>query len=610
MSSRGPDVLAPGDGLFQVHGPVPAVEFARRPERGESGVQHLPAVAQRIESPRGARPGHVDRGQGVRVDREVGVEVDETRQAGVPGEIHHLRIATRRPGNDPPFADHDLPGAVHRVAVEDRPAAEHRVLRERRRPQKERRQKTQHQPGHAVASAMLQRRGSPQARRIPSSPMWMPSNEPWCQFQGFTTSNRMPRSAACSRIFSGKSASISTAPGVVNDGPPNPRPVHRFRHRHPELQHVKAVLQHVLKQADARRAGSHHRPVAPEDDVRGHVGRNPVAGTGHDPQEVGARGADAHPLGEEAVAPRVGHARVEDGRDVAGRVHHRHVVAARGRGRLAGARDRVPHLEQVEPHPRVVLREDRLERQRMARRIVLPAALGIDQVADPDHLEQALGGFDRRAESLQIEELQHVQHLDDVGAAVVRGRGTGDLEIPIRPPRRLLPARLPAFEVLRGQDAARGLDHLADLLREVPPVEVVVPLLGEPLQGVRGLLLVERRAGAGDRVPVEEDPAARGGAADLLGLDEDFAPEERVHLEAFAGVGDRIRHEFLSRQRSVAVVGRLEATPPAGHRHPAPRGEVVRAVAGKRRHRRVHVAVDIGGLAGRLVEIQSGRGSR
>ena len=51
--------------------------------------------------------------------------------------------------------------------------------------------------------------------------MWMPSNEPWCQFQGFTTSNRMPRSAAFSRIFSGKSASISTAPGVFNDGPPN-----------------------------------------------------------------------------------------------------------------------------------------------------------------------------------------------------------------------------------------------------------------------------------------------------------------------------------------------------------------------------------------------------
>ena len=385
-----------------------------------------------------------------------------------------------------------------------------------------------------------------------------------------------------------------------------PRPVHRFRHRHAELQHVQAVLQDVLEQADARRAGSHHRPVAPEDDVRGDVGRDPVAGAGHDPQEVGARGADAHALGEEAVAPRVGHARVEDGRDVAGRVHHRHVVAARGRGWFAGARDRVPHLEQVEPHPRVVLREDRLERQRVARGIVLPAALRIDQVADPDHLEQALGGFDRRAESLQIEELQHVQHLDDVSAAVVRGRGTGDLEIPVRPPRRLLPARLPAFEVLRGQDAARGLDHLADLLREVPPVEVVVPLFGEPLQGVGGLLLVERRAGPGDRVPVEEDLAARGGAADLLGLDEDFAPEERVHLEAAPGVGDRVRHQLLPGQRSVAVVGRLEAAPPAGHRHPAPRGEVVRAVAGKRRHRRVHVAVDVGRLAGRLVEIQLG----
>ena len=106
------------------------------------------------------------------------MEVDETRQAGVPGEIHHLRIATRRPGDDPAIADHDLPGAVHRVAVEDRPAAEHRVLRVRRCPDKERRQKNQHQPGHAVASAMLQRRGSPQARRTPSSPMWMPSNEP------------------------------------------------------------------------------------------------------------------------------------------------------------------------------------------------------------------------------------------------------------------------------------------------------------------------------------------------------------------------------------------------------------------------------------------------
>ena len=120
------------------------------------------------------------------------------------------------------------------------------------------------------------------------------------------------------------------------------------------------------------------------------------------------------------------------------------------------------------------------------------------------------------------------------------------------------------------------------------------------------LLLVERRARARDRVPVEEDLAARGGAADLLGLDEDLAPEERVHLEAVAGVGDRVRHQFLSGQRSVAVVGRLEAAPPAGHRHSAPRGEVVRAVAGKRRHRCVHVAVDVGGLAGRLVEIQLG----
>ena len=34
-------------------------------------------------------------------------------------------------------------------------------------------------------------------------------------------SKLMPRAAAFSRIFSGKSASISTAPGVVSDGPPN-----------------------------------------------------------------------------------------------------------------------------------------------------------------------------------------------------------------------------------------------------------------------------------------------------------------------------------------------------------------------------------------------------
>ena len=60
----------------------------------------------------------------------------------------------------------------------------------------------------------------------------------------------------------------------------------------------------------------------------------------------------------------------------------------------------------------------------------------------------------------------------------------------------------------------------------------------------RGLLLVERRARARDRVPVEEDPAARGGATDLLGLDEDLAPEERVHFEAAPGVDDRVRHQF------------------------------------------------------------------
>ena len=57
----------------------------------------------------------------------------------------------------------------------------------------------------------------------------------------------------------------------------------------------------------------------------------------------------------------------------------------------------------------------------------------------------------------------------------------------------------------------------------------------------------------------------------------------------------------------MAVVGSLEAAPPARHRHPAAAGEVVPAVAGERRHRRVHVAVDVGGFAGRLVEVHLGQ---
>ena len=196
-----------------------------------------------------------------------------------------------------------------------------------------------------------------------------------------------------------------------------------------------------------------------------------------------------------------------------------------------------------------------------------------------------------------------MEHLDDVGAAVVRRRGPGDPEVPVGAPRRFLPARLPALEVLRGQDAAMRLDHLADLFREVAPVEVVVPFLGEPLQRVRRLLLVERRSRARDGVSVEEDLPPGGRLADLVGLDEDLAPEERVHLEPVPGVGDRVGHQVLPGKRAVAVVGRLEAAPPARHRDPAPAGQVMAAVAGERRHRRVHVAIDVGGLAGRLVEV-------
>ena len=298
---------------------------------------------------------------------------------------------------------------------------------------------------------------------------------------------------------------------------------------------------------------------------------------------------------------------MQDGRDVARRVHHGDVVAARGRGRLGRVGDRVPHLEQVEPHPGVVLGEDRLKRQRVALGIVLPPALGVDQVADPDHLEQALRRFRRRPELLQVEELQHVEHLDDVRPAVVGGRRAGDPKVAVGPPGRFLPARLPALEVLAGEHAAVRLDDLADRLREVPPVEVVVPLLGEPLQGVGGPLLVEHRVGARDGVAVEEDLASGGGPADLVRLDEDLAPEERVHLEPVPGVGDRVRHQVLPGERAVAVVRRLEPAPPARNRDAAPGGEIMGAVARKRRHRRIHVAVDVGGLAGRLVEIHLGQ---
>ena len=66
------------------------------------------------------------------------MEVDETRQAGVPGEIHHS-AGIRGTGDDPTLADDDVPGAPHGVAVEDGPAAEHGVLRRGRRREEERR---------------------------------------------------------------------------------------------------------------------------------------------------------------------------------------------------------------------------------------------------------------------------------------------------------------------------------------------------------------------------------------------------------------------------------------------------------------------------------------
>ena len=374
--------------------------------------------------------------------------------------------------------------------------------------------------------------------------------------------------------------------------------VHRLLDRDAELQDIEAVLQDVLQQADARRARGEHRAVAPEEDVRRHVRGDAVAGPGHDPEEVGAGGADAHSLGEEAVAPRIGHAGMEDRRHIPGGVHHGYMVAAGGRRRLRGGSHRVTHLQQLEPHPGVLRGEDGLQRQRVALRVVLPRALGVHQVADAHHLQQTLGGFGRRTERFQVKVLQHLEHLDEVGAAVVGRRGTGDPPVAVAAPARFLPPRFPAGEIVRRQHAAGGLHHFTDAAGELAPVEVVVPLFGEALQGVGGALLDEEPVRPRDRAVVEEDLAPFGSAADLLRLDEDLAPEEGVHLEALAGVGDGRRHQVLAGERTVAVVRGFEPAPPAGDGHAAPGGEVVDAVARQRRQRRVHAAVDIGGLAG------------
>ncbi len=122
---------------------------------------------------------------------------------------------------------------------------------------------------------------------------------------------------------------------------------------------------------------------------------------------------------KEPVRPRQRHARVEDGGHIAVAVHHRHVVATRWR-RFLRLGLFVAHLQQLETHPGVILGEDGLEGQGVCLRVALLAALREHLVVDLNHLVEDLRILGRRAELWKVEELEHIQNLDDVGAAIIR----------------------------------------------------------------------------------------------------------------------------------------------------------------------------------------------
>ena len=170
------------------------------------------------------------------------------------------------------------------------------------------------------------------------------------------------------------------------------------------------------------------------------------------------------------------------------------------------------------------------------------------------------------AHALQIERLEHVQHLDERDAARRRRRHRDDLVAAIHRAQRLADGRLVFLQVFECEDAAARLHLGDDELRRLAFVEVARVRL-DPLQrggelGLHELLadLVVLAVALEDATALRERPEP---------LDRAFAAqaarEVLIHGEAFCCEQARRLDELGPRQLAVAFVREHESGDRARH---------------------------------------------